>query len=252
MKHQLGLVLSGGGVRGAAHAGVIKALEEENIEVDCISGTSAGAVAGALYASGYKAEDILKFFMETKIFQLSNFTFFKPGLLNSEDYAVWLNKYLDEVTFESLDKPLFVAATDLLRAEYKIFDSGPVVPAIQASAAVPIIFTPVEIGDGLYADGGVLNNFPIDPLLNRCEHILGVNVNPLKEVYKQELDGVFDILERVYHISTRYETALKVKKCDWLIQPDELLQFNIFDMGKAEEAFEIGYREAVGVIGRMG
>lgn len=252
MKYQLGLVLSGGGVRGAAHAGVIKALEEENIEVDCISGTSAGAVAGALFASGYKAEDILQFFMETKIFQLSNFTFLKPGLLDSEDYAVWLNKYLNDATFESLDKPLFIAATDLLRAEYKIFDSGPVVPTIQASAAVPIVFTPVEIGDGLYADGGVLNNFPIEPLLERCERILGVNVNPLKESTKQELDGVFDILERVYHISTRYETALKVKKCDWLIQPDELLQFNIFDMGKAEEAFDIGYREALGVIGRMG
>jgi len=251
MNHQLGLVLSGGGVRGAAHAGVIKALEEENIEVDCISGTSAGAVAGVLYAAGYKAEDILQFFIETKIFQLSNFTFLKPGLLDSKDYAVWLNKYLNEVTFDSLDKPLFVAVTNLLLAEYEIFDSGPVVPVIQASAAVPIIFTPVEIGEGLYADGGVLNNFPIEPLLGRCKHILGVNVNPLKKAVKQELDGVFDVLERVYHISTRYETALKVRKCDWLIQPDELLQFNIFDMDKAEEAFEIGYREALGVIERM-
>jgi NTE family protein len=251
MSHPLGLVLSGGGVRGAAHAGVIKALEEHGIQVDCIAGTSAGAIAGVLYAKGYGGEAILQFFRETEIFQLSNFAFRKPGLMDSESYAPPLREYLGDITFESLGKQLYVATTDLVNAECRIFHSGPVLPAVIASAAVPLVFTPVEIEDGLYVDGGAIDNFPVEALLGKCEKILGVSVNPLKKMDKSALDGMFDILERVYHISTRYDTVRKAKHCDWLIQPEELVDFNIFDMGRAEEAFEIGYRAAEPVVQEM-
>lgn len=244
MDHEIGLVLSGGGVRGAAHAGVIKAMEEHDIRVDCVAGTSAGAVAGALYAKGYSGEEILQFFKETEIFQLSNFAFRKPGLMDSEDYAVGLRKYLGEITFESLEVRLFVATTDLLNAECRIFDSGPLLPVVIASAAVPVVFTPVDIEGGLYADGGTINNFPIEPLQGKCRKIIGVSVNPLRKMKKEDLDGMFDILERVYHISTRYDTVRKAKQCDWIIQPEGLIDFNLFDMDRAEEAFEIGYKAA--------
>lgn len=248
MKHQLGLALSGGGVRGAAHAGVIKALEEENIEVSCIAGTSAGALAGAILAAGYSSEGIIQFFRQLKQLKVSAFSFRKPGLLDTLDYFGLLSDYLGDATYESLEKELFVAATDLLKAECKIFDSGPVIPSVRASAAAPLVFIPVEIEGGLYMDGGIVNNFPIEPLLDKCEYILGVSVNPLVEVRKEDLSGVFNLLERVYHISTRYDTALKIDKCDWLVQSEELLRFNIFDMNKADEAFEIGYKAALEVV----
>jgi NTE family protein len=251
MQHSLGLVLSGGGVRGAAHAGVLKVFEERGVEVGSISGTSAGAVAGALWAAGHSADRILDFFRTTKIFQAANLSLRKPGLLDSEDYVPWLEEYLGGATFDSLDRELFVTVTDLLRGRWSIIDSGPVVPAVQASAAVPLIFTPVEIGDGLYADGGVLNNFPIEPLLGRCDRLFGVNVNPLREVAKEDLDGVVDVLLRVYDLGIRYEAASKTCRCDWLVEPDEVLQFNIFAMNRADEAFEIGYKAAQPVVEAM-
>ena len=251
MQHTLGLVLSGGGVRGAAHAGVLKVLEERGVKVDYISGTSAGAVAGALWAAGHSADEVLEFFRATKIFQASNVSLRKPGLLDSEDYLPWLQEYLGDATFSSLDRQLFVTVTDLLRGRWRVIDSGPVVQAVQASAAVPLIFTPVEIGDGLYADGGLLNNFPVEPLLGRCDRLFGVNVNPLREVTKEDLDGVVDVLLRIYDLGIRYEAASKTCRCDWLVEPDEVLQFNIFAMNRADEAFEIGYKAAQPVVEAM-
>jgi NTE family protein len=251
VQHPLGLVLSGGGVRGAAHAGVLKVFEEEGVEVGCISGTSAGAVAGALWASGHTADQVLEFFRTTKIFQVTSLSLRKAGLLDSEDYVPWLEEYLGDTTFEALDTRLFVTVTDLLGGRWRVIDSGPLVPAVQASAAVPLIFTPVELGDGLYADGGVLNNFPIEPLLGRCEKIFGVNVNPLRAVEKADLDGVVDVLLRVYDLGIRYEAASKTGRCDWLVEPDEVLEFNIFAMNRADEVFEIGYEAAKPVVREM-
>jgi NTE family protein len=250
-REPLGLVLSGGGVRGAAHAGVLKVFEEEGVEVGCISGTSAGAVAGALWAAGRTADQVSEFFRETKIFQASSFSLLKPGLLDSEDYVPWLESALGDTTFESLEVELFVTVTDLLQGRWTVFDSGPVVPAVQASAAVPMIFTPVEIGDGLYADGGILNNFPIEPLVDRCETIFGVNVVPLREVERTDLDGVIDVLVRVHDLGIRYDTARKIERCDWLVEPEDVLRFNIFAMDRADEVFEIGYQAALPVVREM-
>ena len=97
----IGLVFSGGGVRGAAHAGILKALEENGIQPDILSGSSAGALAGALYAANFKPEDILRFFKEnSNVLRWQNFSRTKPGILDTEKYATIFEPWLKEHTFE--------------------------------------------------------------------------------------------------------------------------------------------------------
>ena len=113
----VGLVLSGGGYRGAAHAGVIKAMEEFGITPDSISGASAGAIVGALYASGRNGEEILEFLKEYDALSLRHYTFQKPGLFDSAKYHEAFQVIFPEDRFEALQTPLFIAATDLIQSK---------------------------------------------------------------------------------------------------------------------------------------
>src|SRR5690606_20960437 len=110
----IGLVLSGGGIRGMAHIGLIKAMREHGIEAEMVAGTSVGALVGALYANGNSTESMLNFFRETPLFQYSFFAINKPGFIDTERYINIFKDFFPKDTFESLEKPLFVVATDLL------------------------------------------------------------------------------------------------------------------------------------------
>jgi NTE family protein len=242
---KMGLVLSGGGVKGVAHIGVLKALAEHGIYPDIVSGSSAGAVVGALYASGRTADEIFSIFKESSIFSFSNFAFGKPGIIDLLKFKRQFQRYFDHDFFEELQRPLFVAATDLVRGRNKIFQSGPLVDTILASSAFPLVFSPYEIKGTLYADGGIVNNFPVEPLLKRCDYILGVYVNPLKKIEPTKLSNSFRVSERVYQIATRYSSLLKLEHCNFVILPQQLEQFGTFDMKRADAIFDIGYREAL-------
>ena len=109
---KIGLVLSGGGYRGLAHVGVLKAMKERNIEADFVSGTSAGAIVGALYASGSSWEDILRFFKEADVISYRHYTFQKAGILDSIKYGNWVTEVFPENSFAALKIPLFIATTD--------------------------------------------------------------------------------------------------------------------------------------------
>ena len=241
--HQLGLVLSGGGIRGVAHVGLLQALLEQEIRPTAVAGVSAGAIVGAVYAAGYAPEKILHLFKETQLFSWSNYSLDKPGLLDSEKFIPLLEEYLGGRNYEDLDYDLHVAATDLLKGDCHVFHSGPVLPTVLASAAFPFIFSPVKIGDGIYADGGTVNNLPVEPLQSCCEYLIGSYVNPVEEVTPEALDSTLEILQRTYRIATNYSSFKKLEACDWRMAPDELMNYNIFDLEKAQEIYDIGYRE---------
>ena len=111
-----GIVLSGGGVRGLAHIGVIKALEENGIYPTYITGASAGAIVGTFYAAGYPCEEILDFFHSTSMFSINNYTYRKPGLLDTDKFYKIFKKYFPEDRFEALKKSLYISATDILNS----------------------------------------------------------------------------------------------------------------------------------------
>lgn len=242
---KIGLVLSGGGVRGVAQIGAIKALEEKGIFPSVISGTSAGAVVGAFYAAGYSWEEILSFFRTTTLFSFHNFPFRKPGLIDTEKISDVLVKYFPEDSFDVLTKKLYVTATDMIKNKMKIYQSGELIMPLLASAAFPGVFSPVNINDSLYADGGITNNFPVEPLLAECDMIIGVYVNAIKKIEKSDLNSVLSVIERAYEISRANTSMQKFRDCQMVISPEALNEFSTFGTRHIDEIFNIGYEETI-------
>ncbi len=237
----LGLVLSGGGARGAAHIGAIKALEEFGIKPTHVSGTSAGAIVGSLYAAGIGWAEILNFFKTISIFQTTRYARNKPGFINSEKFYDDLKKYLPEDNFNVLKKELFVTAANVIDGTSKTFSKGQLIKPIIASASFPGVFTPTEINGKFYIDGGTLNNFPVEPLIEPCDIIIGIYVNPLKKITIKDLKYSIAVVERAYKIKVAAESMLKFPDCDVIIYPEELLSFGTFDMKNVDAIFNIGY-----------
>ncbi|MEL6945901.1 MAG: patatin-like phospholipase family protein, partial [Bacteroidota bacterium] len=130
---KLGIVFSGGGIRGMAHVGLIDALREEGIEFDLIAGTSAGALVGALYANGYRSEEMLEAFSSVPLFSVNNFTFRKPGLIDTLRLRKFIRKYLPENSFESLKKQLFINSVNLEKGKSVAHSSGKLYRPLLAS-----------------------------------------------------------------------------------------------------------------------
>lgn len=239
-----GLVLSGGGVLGIAHIGLIKVLEEHQINIDYISGTSVGALIGALYAAEVPAEKMIEFFKTTPLFNWSYYSLRKPGWFLTDPYSEHLTKYLSADTFEALQKPLFVIATDIASGEYHVFKEGALINTVLASSAIPGFFTPVEINKRLYSDGGIVNNFPIEPLKPVCDKIIGSFVSPIKPVPIEELNTSFKVMRRAFELTTYTRSSFRLKSCELLFQPLELYDYSWYDTSQIDEIFEIGYQEA--------
>lgn len=240
----IGLVLSGGGFRGIAHIGAIKALEEHDIRPTHIAGTSAGAIIGALYASGRGWKELLEFFRNVPLFNLNNYALKKPGFFDAEKLHGHFLKYLPHDDFEQLHKPLFVTATNILDGTLQVFQSGELIRPLLASAAFPGVFAPVKIGDGYYVDGGVLNNFPVDLVKGRCGRIVGVYVNPFEKVGIGDLKHFYSVLERVLKIKAAKESLAKFADCDLVVCPHGLGQYGTFAMKDLDPIFKLGYRTA--------
>lgn len=247
-KEKIGLVLSGGGVKGIAHIGLIKALNEYEINCDIVSGSSVGALVGALYANGSSVEQMLAFFKETPLMKYNFFTFVKPGLMDTERYHQLFKKHFATDSFEALDKKLHVIATNLQDGDQKLFSNGELVRALLASAALPPVFSPVEIDDQLYADGGIMNNFPVEPLMKQCDFIIGSNVSAIKHISKKEINSSLKLTNRVTSLMIYASNRHKLEHCDLIFEPPQLDTFGILDKKGIQKAFEVGYSNAVAVL----
>lgn len=241
---KVGLVLSGGGARGVAQIGFIKALEEFEIEVSHISGTSAGAIIGAMYAYGATWEEILDFFKSVPIFHYKRYARHKPGFIDTGKFYNDFLKFFFEDDFSILSKKLFINTTNLINGKLAIFEKGELIKPLLASASIPGIFTPVPFNDGLYADGGIINNFPIEPLQWSCDRIIGGYVNPLKTIQSNRIKHSYQVITRAYQISLDHQCLSKFKYCDIVLSPKKLENFGLFSLKTMDDIFEIGYLEA--------
>lgn len=242
MQYHVGIVLSGGGSRGIAHVGVLRALAEHGVVPAVISGTSAGAIVGALYAAGRTWEEMLDFFLHKSPFRISKISFGRPGLLDTEKVVPDFLEDFPEDSFEALGKRLFVTATDVVAARAEVFASGPLVRAIVASCSVPMVFTPTRVGDRSFIDGGVLDNFPVEPLLGLCDVILGVYASPLSRIEEPQLQSSFAISQRAYEIGMYFASKRKFHQCDLVLCPQGLEQFGLNDVKRRQEIHDLGYR----------
>lgn len=240
-KYKIGLVLSGGGARGFAHLGVMQALNEAGIYPDVISGTSAGALAGVLYADGHSPNEILMLMNHGSRLDFMRPTLPREGLIQIGGIIKILKKNLHAKSFEELKIPLYVSATDLNNGKVVYFSTGELLDPVIASASIPVLFQPVIIDNICYVDGGVLDNLPVQPIEKKCKLIIGSFVNPVG--YIEHISGLISIAERTFMLSMSREIMEKSKKFDLFIAPSELRNFKILDPEKAKELFNVGYKE---------
>ncbi|WP_224490379.1 patatin-like phospholipase family protein [Robertkochia flava] len=241
--YKYGFVLGGGGARGFAHLGAIKALKERGIEPDIISGVSAGAVAGAFIAAGKTPEETHEAVKALSMMDLTNFQMPKTGLFNLDKLGALLQSKLGKIDLKELKIPMIVGATDILNARVTYFREGDLSEIVQASASIPVLFSPVKIDDLYYADGGVFSNIPLAPLKSCCEYTIVINISPMDKI--KELGNIANIAARTFQLSVNGQNSTIKSQCDIYIEPPELSSFPIFDTQKADELFEIGYSHAL-------
>ncbi len=249
-KKSIGIALSGGGARGIAHIGVLKALEENNIKPDIVAGTSMGAIVGVLYAAGLKANEINTLFKEEKIYKWFKVEWFRPGLLSLAGVKDLLLKNIGHNEFDKLQRPFSLAVSNLNTGKGEIIrKGGQLTEWVIASAGVPIIFTPVEINGFTYVDGGLFHNLPAEPLVGECNYIIGSNVNPISR--EEKIESAKQVGERVFHLSIAQNVWQSRNYCDFFIEPRNLVKFSPWDYFKIDELIQIGYKAANKVINKF-
>lgn len=239
METKFGLTLSGGGARGIAHLGVIKALTELDVKIHRISGTSAGAIMGAFVSAGYSPDEIMEIAKARKFFGFSNLLFGKAGLFDMNAFEDVYREYFPHNSIEQMPIPLTIVATDIVKGEIRYFEQGDLSEALKASSCVPLVFQPVHFDDTILLDGGILNNFPVEPLKGRCDKIIGVHVNSLSKNFNEI--HMKDLLDRSFHFALNKEVIEKSSLCDVFIEPPNMSRFGMFDMSKLDEMFDFAY-----------
>lgn len=243
---KIGIALSGGGVRGISHLGVLKALNQRGIFPNRISGSSAGAIAGALYASGLEPDDILKIIIKTNYFKFLRPAISWTGILKMDTAEELFKLYLPDNAFEALRLPLTIATTDIKRAKVVYFSEGELIKPLMASSCIPGMFDPIAIGKQYYVDGGVLNNLPVEPLDGICDVVIGVNCNHLP--VEHNIKNIKNLIERTVIMSMNYNVYSRKDKCDFFIEPKGMAKYGVFDIKKAQEIFDAGYEAALSFI----
>jgi NTE family protein len=247
---KIGLALSGGGIRGIAQLGALKALYEHDVKPNVIAGTSAGSIVGAFTAAGYAPEEIFEIVVKEKIFSYRNILFGKAGLFDMKSFERLYAKYIPKDDFDSLEIPLYVMATDIVKAKSVTFNQGPLYSALLASCCVPLVFLPVQREGMILLDGGITNNFPTDVIRDKCDYLIGIHVNSLSSDIEQI--HMKDTLDRSFHIVIGQSVTDRAELCDLLIEPPDMSRFGMFDFRKMKEIFNVGYEHTISVIGKTG
>lgn len=237
---RVGLVLSGGGARGIAHLGAIKALEEWGVRFESISGTSVGAILGALYANGMTPDEILEVILQTNIYRSLRPAWTLKGLLRPDSIRVLLEKHIAHNNFSALKRKLVVVATDLESGKATYFSKGELIPALLASSCVPGMFNPVQIDGKTYVDGGIVDNLPAAILRSESDFVIGLHCNPVVEV--PAVNNFKSVIERTLLLAINGNAVPSKALCDVVIEPPDLGRISTFELAKARQLVEIGYK----------
>lgn len=243
---KIGLALSGGAVLGSAHIGVIKAIEELDIKIDYVSGTSIGALVAALFAFGKTSDEMKKFAEELDWIEVTKISLSTFGLVSNENLGKKLSETIGDVEFKDSKIPFAVNAVNVSNGEKVIINKGKVIDAVLASSAIPGVFNPVEIENELLVDGGVLENVPLNALEQLgAKTKIAVDLNASHKYKKPE--NVIELLLNTFNMLLSNATQFQTKNADILITPD-LSNFDYIETGHVDELIEAGYKEAVKIL----
>jgi len=258
---ETGLALGGGAARGWAHIGVIRALQEKNIRITHIAGTSIGAFVGAFAATDRLDDlerEILSFDWKQGVGYFASVPS-RTGMLNGRRISEFLAQHLGPVNLEETIIPLRTVATDLRNGDEVVLSSGDLVKAVRASIAVPGIFTPVSHTGRLLVDGGLINPVPVNIVRQMgARHVVAVDLNrvssdPDTPILKSEDPNVLEIIGASANIieAGLTRSRLAVHPPDVLVRP-RLEHVSFLEFNRGEEALRIGYEAAMQALENRG
>ena len=258
---KVALVLGGGGARGFAHIGVLKAMEERGLKPMAIAGCSMGGLVGAMISAGHNSKKITQIVTTIKPWDLLDRS--RMGaLIGGKGMAHEMEKYLPK-TFEELNFPLSVTAVDIQEGSLMVFSKGPLYPALRATSSLPGIISPEKCNGHYYIDGGLLNNLPVDVINAMTDApVIAVDVAsprnrkiPLEEsvlkraksiVKGQKRPLVFELFMKAFDVPSTMltETRLALNPPELLLRPKLNPDLKTEDMGRYDEAITAGYKVA--------
>ncbi|WP_303290440.1 patatin-like phospholipase family protein [Marinobacter sp. SS5-14b] len=247
---RIGLALGGGAAKGIAHIGVLKAFEEENIPIHCISGTSVGALVASYHAFGRPAESILSICSTLNLSKILNFTLERGGLFSTNAIRDMIHRDLGDVRIEDANIPLAICATDIETGEQLIFREGNLADVVCASMAVPGLFVPVEINGRTLVDGGLVENVPISPLAKMGAGItVAVDLSHVSRYPKP--DNTFDVITNAINIGIDFNTRKQLKNADIAV-PLDLSGYSLTNNAdRVDELYQEGYQPMKKTIRRV-
>ncbi len=238
---EIGLALGGGAVLGAVHIGILKAFEEDNIKINCISGTSIGSFIATLFAFGKSAREIEEIVSDQGWLDISSLTLNKMGFLSNEKLGDLISANTDNKSFKDTSIPLAIVACDIVTGDKIVLTTGNVADAVMASTCIPGIFKPIEIRENILVDGGIIENIPISPLKEfGCDIIVGVDLTHVQNIQPKNM---LDVLMNTLNITQKNSAQLQSDHADIVITPD-LSSFNIVDTKQIPSLIEVGYKYA--------
>ncbi|MBO7431511.1 MAG: patatin-like phospholipase family protein [Elusimicrobia bacterium] len=240
------VVLGGGGARGFAHVGVLKALREAQVPIDMVVGTSMGALVGSLYCSGIKLEDIENIAEDIRWTDISNLGLTSlltmvtsEKLLSTEKMEKYINKLIGNKYFFQLNTPFACVATDIKTGEKIIFKEGPVAPAARASANIPGLFAPVEYRQRFLVDGGLVENIPVS-VAKLFDPDIIITIAVSADITKNSYSNVFSTLFQTIYIQGQQSDRNNLAMSDIVIAP-KVSDISAIELNKAVECIDAGF-----------
>ena len=235
----IGLALGGGFARGIAHIGVLKVLEEENIPVSFVAGTSVGALIGAAHCSGVSPAELEQIASHVRFRDLARWTLSRYGFASNLRMINFLNKVLKVKTFEELRIPLAITATDFASGEGVVFRSGPLADPVSASCAYPGVFLPVSIDGRMLVDGMLAHALPTKPLRDMgADRIIAVSLKS-NWATGEAPKHIFEVIGQCFAIAQNMNSALARQSADLVIEPD-VTGYRYDDFEHSSELVQLG------------
>ncbi len=239
-KPKIGLALSGGAARGFAHLGVVKVLQDNNIPIDFIAGTSAGSLVGGGIAAGLTVEELLKTSENLSWFKIGKLSLSLLGLQSNEPLEKFVLENYRCQNIEDLQIPFAAVATDLDTGEAVIFEKGNLGFAIRASCNIPTIYTPIQDGERRLVDGGLAMIIPSEVVKKMgADIVIAVDTNAAVPKIIQKPNNAISVLLQTIFLLLRGLTKPNLEHADLVISPD-LGNFRFDEIGKAKEMMKIG------------
>lgn len=247
---KVGLALGGGGAKGVAHIGVLRALKEANVKIDYVSGTSVGAMVAAMYAFNVSVDTLANIARDLTLSHITTFKFNKTGFFTADPLREILIDHLGEVNIEDAAIPLSIIATDINSGEEVVFTQGPLADAVCASASIPGVYIPMHLDGRTLVDGGIVQSVPV-----RAVKAMGAGViiaSRLGGIGRyEEPKNVLDVMRNAFDIALSHRNYAETKIADILIAMD-LRDFSISDnTQRYDELCAIGYSTASEALKKM-